>query len=103
MCHLNRITEEIRQAEISDWPGRQPLYQIFGGECLRLSQQLFQRLTVGGFQPSLVYGQAFHSDFVGWIPHQWVVCEGLICDVTAAQFGLRKCVRPGNDPRYKAE
>tara|TARA_Y100000310_G_C20551514_1_gene748328 strand:- start:357 stop:785 length:429 start_codon:yes stop_codon:yes gene_type:complete len=56
------------------------------GMCAVTSAYLFKRLTDEGLYPKIGYARA---RFVG---HVFVICNGLVVDVTASQYGKKKII-----------
>jgi hypothetical protein len=56
------------------------------GECYRWSMNLACSLTEAGYRECFAIYGYIKSDTESKIPHHWLICEGVVLDITADQF-----------------
>lgn len=110
---VRALASEVRSFLEPLWPrwhrvrGDAPPCPLSRGTCHTSSQVLAAILSDAGLAARVAAGTDPERDegFAapgGRVGHAWVVCEGLVVDITADQFGLPPVVLVReDDPRYR--
>ena len=86
--------------------GRPEPFPLSAGTCGRTSLLLQKILEAHGYAVRWCTGSALDDcgffDGQVWRGHSWLVCDSLIIDITADQFGAAPVIiTPANDQRYR--